>query len=58
MNEIKKLFEIIGHRRKTLYIMLLSIVVAMVEFVGLALIVPYISIATQQEIPKIVRAHD
>lgn len=52
MNEIKKLFEIVGHRKVTLYIMMLSIVVAMIEFVGLALIVPYISIATQQVIPE------
>ena len=32
--------------------MLLSVVVALVELIGLALLVPYISIATSQEIPK------
>ena len=52
MNEIKKLFDIVGHRKLTLYIMLLSVVVAIIELVGLALLVPYISIATKQEVPQ------
>lgn len=52
MNEIKQLFDIVGHRKHTLYIILFSIVVAIVEFVGLALIVPYISIASTQRIPQ------
>lgn len=52
MNEIKKLFEIIGHKRTIVYIMLLSMVVALIEFIGLALILPYIAIATEQEIPQ------
>jgi len=52
VNEIKQLFDIVGHRKHTLYIILFSIVVAIVEFVGLALIVPYISIASTQRIPQ------
>jgi len=52
MREIKKLFDIVGHRKETLYLILLSVIVAMVEFVGLALIIPYISVATMQEIPN------
>lgn len=52
MEEIKKLFEIVGHKRMTVYIMVFSIFVALIEFVGLALIVPYISIAVSQTMPE------
>ena len=51
MEEIKKLFELIGHKKITVYIMVFSIFVALIEFVGLALIVPYVSIAVNQTIP-------
>jgi len=51
VEEIKKLFELIGHKKITVYIMVFSIFVALIEFVGLALIVPYVSIAVNQTIP-------
>ncbi|MGJ8645383.1 MAG: ABC transporter ATP-binding protein [Marinomonas colpomeniae] len=51
MKEIKTLFDIVGHIKITIYIIMLSLFVALIEFVGLSLIVPYISIAVSQKIP-------
>lgn len=52
MEEIKKLFEIVGHRKTASYIIAFSVFVALIEFIGLALIVPYISVAVSQAIPE------
>lgn len=51
MEEIKNLFEIVGHRKIACYIIIFSIFVAFVEFIGLALVVPYISLAVNQVVP-------
>ncbi len=51
MEEIKKLFDIVGNRKKTGYIIAFSMFVAAIEFVGLALIVPYVSMAVNHSIP-------
>lgn len=51
MEEVKSLFNIVGHRRVAGYIILSSIFVAFIEFIGLALVVPYISLAVNQVVP-------
>ncbi|MBD5771114.1 ABC transporter ATP-binding protein [Marinomonas colpomeniae] len=52
MREIIKLFDIIGHKKITVFIFFLNLLVALVEFIGLSLIIPYISTAMSQKIPE------
>ncbi len=51
MQQIKLLFKIIGNRKAALCLAIFSIFISFIEFIGLALIAPYISISTSQAIP-------
>ncbi len=52
MKEIKLLFKIVGYKKQIIYLLIFSVIISLIEFIGLALLVPYISIATDGIIPN------